>query len=123
MKYVNQFGILVTVCTMAELLYILLGLPIPASVYGLVLMLLLLILKVVKLEQVDDVASFFISIMPILFLGMTVGLMETVSGIGDEIIPLIIIVLLSTIVSIVTTGAVAQALIRKGKKKEGETNE
>ena len=42
MKYLKQFAIILAVCLVGEVLKGLLPLPIPASVYGLVLMLLAL---------------------------------------------------------------------------------
>ncbi len=123
MKYINQFGIILTVCLVAEVLYSIVGLPIPASVYGLVLMLLLLMLKIVKLEQVEDVGGFLLGIMPILFIAPTVGIMETVGGIGSQGILLLIVAFVSTLVSITVTGAVAQLFVRTRERRKGGEDE
>ncbi|MFI3176065.1 MAG: CidA/LrgA family protein [Eubacteriales bacterium] len=123
MKYMNQLGIVLTVCVVAEVLYMILGLPIPASVYGLVIMLLLLMLKIVKLEQVEGIGGFLLGIMPILFIAPTVGIMETVGGIGNQLVFLIIIAFVSTLVTITVTGAVAQLFIRTRERRTGGKDE
>ena len=47
MKYVFQFGVILTITFVAELIYNYVPLPIPASIYGLAIMLILLITKVI----------------------------------------------------------------------------
>lgn len=63
MKYIHQFLIIITISFMGELLSILLPLPIPASVYGLIIMLICLFTKIIKLNQIEDVANWLIIIM------------------------------------------------------------
>ena len=74
MKILRQSAIIAAVCAVAELIKYLLPLPIPASVYGLILMLLALLTGLIKPEQISTVADFFISIMPVLFIAPTVAL-------------------------------------------------
>lgn len=66
MKYVKEFGIILIVSLVGELLNYFLPLPVPASIYGLVLMFLCLMLGVIKLSDVHDTACFLIEIMPIM---------------------------------------------------------
>ena len=58
MKYLRQFCIILLISALGEGLHILLPLPVPASVYGLVLMLGALTSGILKLEQVEDAADF-----------------------------------------------------------------
>ena len=52
MKYLSQFLIILGFSLIGEALQRIVPLPIPASVYGLVLLFAALCLKIVKLEQV-----------------------------------------------------------------------
>ena len=52
MKYVKQFWIILLFCALGEGLRVLLPLPIPASVYGLILLLAALLTGIMKLERV-----------------------------------------------------------------------
>ena len=47
MKYVRQFWIILLISAMGEALHVLIPLPVPASVYGLVIMLIAVITTVV----------------------------------------------------------------------------
>lgn len=120
MKYLQQFGIIVAVCAAAELLYQILGLPIPTSVYGLVIMLLLLMGRIIRIEQIEEVSRFLLGIMPILFIAPTVSIIDTVGGIADKIIMLLIISFISSLMTLLVTGWVAQWLVRnpQGHHKE-----
>ncbi len=121
MKYLNQFGIITAICCIAELLYIFLKLPVPASVYGLVLMLVLLFTKVIKVEQVEGISKFFLGIMPILFLSPSVSIMAIVGDVKGQVVALLLVAFIASILTILSTGAVAQwsvQLLNKGKRKE-----
>lgn len=118
MKYIHQIGIISMISFVAELLYVLLPFPVPASVYGLVILLVLLLTKIVKPEQVEDVADWLIKIMPILFVGPSVGLINSFDAIKGQILPLIIMCLFSTIGVMIVTSLVAQMVIRMKNKKK-----
>ena len=77
MKYVKQFGIILLISFAGEVLNYLLPLPVPASIYGLVLMFLCLQLRVFRLEDVRDTALFLIEIMPLMFIPAATGLMTS----------------------------------------------
>ena len=68
MKYIKQLAIILMVTAIEEVLKYLLPLPVPASIYGLVLMLILLMTKVLKLEQVKETGEFLIEIMLLMFI-------------------------------------------------------
>lgn len=123
MKYIFQIGIIAIVSLIGELLYFFIPLPIPASVYGLVLMLTLLGTKVIKLSQVEDVAGFMLTIMPILFIEPSVGLMTSTEAIAGKAVVLVLMCMLSTFTVTAVTGLVAQAVIRRKKKREDGRNE
>lgn len=120
MKYFKQFGIIAGVSFAGEVLHELLPFPIPASVYGLVFMVILLVTGVVKLEMIEDTADFFISVMPVFFVPSSVGLMTSFDVMRGNVLYLAIMCVVSTIVVTVVTGTVAQMIIRltqKGEKK------
>ena len=75
MKYVKQFSIILGISFLAELLEILIPLPIAASVYGLVIMLVGLITKLIPLEKVETAADFLVDAMSVMFVPATVGIM------------------------------------------------
>ena len=124
MKYMKQIGIIATISFVSELLHFFIPLPIPASVYGMVLLFVFLCLGIIKLSQVENVADWLLSIMPIFFIAPSVGLINSFDSIKGQVLPLVTVCFISTIVVNALTGFVAQVLIRLQKKrKEGKKHE
>ena len=120
MKYLKQFGIILFVSLLGELLRMLIPLPIPASVYGLVLMLILLMTGIIKLQQIKEVSAFLIEIMPVMFIPAGVGLLESCPSLRPVWIPVVFISVATTIIVMAVTGRVAQRIIGKEEKKDGK---
>lgn len=97
-----------------EALQRLLPLPIPASVYGLVLLFLALCMRIVKLEQVKDVGNFLTSILPILFVAPAVNILEYWELIESRLIPIGALILGSTVLIFGISGTVTRLFCRKG---------
>ena len=121
MKYLMKFGIIIGLSLVGEVLHAIIPLPVPSSVWGMVLLFILLCLKVIKLEQVEDAADFLLSIMTVMFVPVGASLIESFPAIRDNIIGIFVIIIVSTIVCFFTTGKVAQAIINK-KSNASEEN-
>ena len=76
MKFLRQFAIILFVSFLGEILHILIPLPVPASVYGLLLMFTALCTGILKQEQVREAADFLIEIMPVMFIPAAAGLLD-----------------------------------------------
>lgn len=121
MKQLIAMGIITCACFLGEILNLLLPLPVPASVYGLIILLLLLITGLVKVEQVEPVSNFFMSVMPIFFLGPSIKLMTSVDILKESFPAILGMGILSTIAVVCVTGLIAQ-LLSKGKENDDEHN-
>lgn len=118
MKYIRQFLIILSVSCIGEVLNYLIPLPIPASIYGLVIMLGLLVSKKLRLEAVENVANFLVEIMPVLFIPAAVGLIVSWKQLESMLIPALVITVASTVLVILVTGKVTDLLIfKKGDGK------
>ncbi|MDE5698213.1 MAG: CidA/LrgA family protein [Lachnospiraceae bacterium] len=120
MKLLRQFCIILFVSFLGELLHILIPLPIPASVYGLVLMLLALCSGILKMAQVKEAADFLIEIMPVMFIPAAVGLLESWSALQSIWLPVIVITILTTVIVMAVTGQVTQRMIRREHHKKAK---
>ena len=118
MKLLYQFGIILGMSFLGEVLHALIPLPIPASIYGLVLMLVCLGTKVIKLSQVKIAADFLIDIMPPMFIPAAVGIVVVWADLQEILVPVVVITVVSTIVVMACTGKISQAVIRAKKKGE-----
>ena len=86
MKFVRQFMIILAISFVGELLHALLPLPVPASIYGLVLMLIGLQTGILPLSAVNEAGGFLIEIMPMLFIPAGVGLMVSWGALNDAVL-------------------------------------
>ena len=120
MKFLRQFMIILLLSFLGEVLKMFIPLPIPASVYGLVLMLVCLMTGVLKTSQVKDAAFFLIEIMPVMFIPAAVGLLDSWGVLQPMFLPVIIITLVSTIVVMAVTGISAQFIIRHSSKNKNK---
>lgn len=120
MKYVKQFAVIGLVTLIGEILNYLLPLPVPASIYGMVLLFLCLKFRVIRLSQVEETADWFLSIMPIFFIVPTVGIMDSYLLIKNELLQMVILSVVSTVVVMVVTGWVSQLIMRRDEKKKEE---
>lgn len=118
MKYVFQFCRILAVCLLGEILTYLLPLPIPASVYGLVLMLAALKLGILRLDQVKETGTFFIGILPLLFVPAAVGVMELRAELKAMLLPCLIAIIPVTLLVMGVSGRVTQC-VRRAQRKEG----
>lgn len=115
MKYIKQFLIIITISFIGELLNKAIPLPVPASVYGMLLMFFCLHFKIFSVSSVKEVSSFLIDIMPVLFIPTAVGLMVS-WDLLQQMLPAIILSVLATIVVMAVSGIVTQYIIRKNKE-------
>lgn len=118
MKYVIQFLIIATFAFIGELLHWFIPLPIPASIYGIVLLFIALELKWVKVSDIREVSSFLIAVMPIMFIPAAAGLMESWGAVKSSVWEYTLITIVSTFVVMGVSGAVTQFVIWRGKKNE-----
>ena len=106
MKFVKQFMIILAISFVGEALHSLLPLPVPASIYGLVLMLIGLQTGILPLSAVNEAGGFLIEIMPMLFIPAGVGLL-----------PISIIIVVTTILVMGVSGRIAQFILKREDKK------
>ena len=111
MKYLRQFGIILAVTCVGEIMKYFIPLPIPGSIYGLILMFVLLLTKVIKVEHVKETGEFLIEIMPPMFIPAAVGLIVTWSDLKAILVPVLVITCITTVFVMVVTGRTAQAVM------------
>ncbi|EXG86941.1 putative effector of murein hydrolase LrgA [Clostridium sp. ASBs410] len=123
MKYIRQFTIILFISLAGEIIHLLVPLPVPASIYGLLIMLIGLRKKWIPLEAVEDVSIFLIDIMPLMFIPAAVGLLDSWGILRPILVPFLVITLLSTIIVMVITGKVTQLFIKNNRNGKAEKNE
>ncbi len=119
MRLLTQFLVIFGFTLIGEVLQQILPLPVPASVYALLLLFFALCVGLIKVDQVKQAGSFLISLLPLLFVGPTVGIAEQWGVIAPKLVPIALLLLASTVLTFALAGRVTQRLLRKG----GDSNE
>lgn len=112
MKYLLQFFLVGVFYYLGELLHAVIPLPVPAAVYGLVLLFAALCTGILKLEHVEKAADFLLAIMSLMFIPPAVGIVNLLDILADTWWKIIIVCVVTTFTTIAITGHTAQALVR-----------
>ena len=118
MKYLPQALLVFVLTCLGELLHYLIPVPIPASIYGMILLFLALSLKIITPKSVADMGGFLVSVLPLLFVAPLVNLLDHWFAIKDALIPIFFIIFSSTVVVFAISGWGTQWLIRRKGGKE-----
>lgn len=108
LKYLTQFSIILGISFIAEILAALIPVKIPASIYGLVIMLLALIFKLIKVAQIRETVSFFMQIMPMIFIPAGTAIIIAGDKLRESLFAIIAITAISTVAVIAASGSVTQ---------------
>ena len=104
MKLFKQFTIIIALSFIGEVLHALIPFPIPASIYGILLLFLLLEQKTLQVDDVKEVADFLIFIMPLLFIPAAVGLIDAWNELRSSLTAYVTIIIAVTLIVMVATG-------------------
>ena len=120
MRLLKQFMIILMITFLGEGLKYILPLPIPASIYGMVILFIGLMTGLIRLDDVKDVGKFLIEIMPLMFIPAGVGLIESWGTLKPVLLPVCVITVVAIVTVMVATGKLSQWMIRREKKGGSE---
>ena len=118
MKYIFQISIILLVSFVGELLNTWIPLPIPASIYGLLLMLLLLSTGILKVDHIRETADFLLKIMPVLFIPAIVGLIDVGEILLPILIPMLVVLVVTTYLVMGAAGLATEGSLRLDRRKK-----
>lgn len=117
MKYLKQFMIILLITFVGEMLNYFLPLPVPGSIYGLVILFLCLEFGIVKAESIQETALWLVEMIPLMFVPAGVGLLKSWGALRPILWQVAVITLVSTVIVMVAAGRVTQGVIRIQKNK------
>ena len=112
MRYVIQLFIIICFSFAGELLHRVLPFPIPASIYGIILLFSALELRLLKVGHIREVSTTLIISMPLMFVPPAVGLINTWDNIKNNWPEYLLITFASTFVVMAVAGWTTQRLIQ-----------
>lgn len=124
MKYFKQAFVIIVITLIAEVLSYLLPLPIPASIYGMIILFICLMTGWIRLDQVENVGEWLIAVMPAMFVVPGAGFITSWSSLQPHLLSWTVIITVTTILVMAVAGFIAQYLqTRQNAKTGGENNE
>lgn len=118
MRLIKQIAIILLFTMLGEFLHHYIPLPVPASIYGMILLFFSLLFGLLKLEDIKETSNFLLEILPLLFVPAGVGLMTSWGLLSDILLPLAVIIPLSTVLVAGVSGSVTQWVIRHHPRRE-----
>ncbi len=116
MKYLKQLAIILIITFISEILKYFIPLPVPAGIYGMAILFLLLCTKVIRPEYIEETSDYLISIMGVMFIPAGVGIINNVDSMLSMLPAIIVSIVFVTLVVMFVSGKVTEIIIRKEKK-------
>ena len=123
MNIMGELALIFGICLVGEGVAALLPVAFPASVISMVLLMVLLLTGVVKDRHIQTASHFLVANMAFFFLPSFVGLLEHIELLKSQLVPLLLIIVLTTPVVYLATAWTVQLMTRllrgKGAKRHG----
>ena len=118
--YYKQLLLIIAAYFAGDMLSRGLGLPVPANVLGLLILLALMILRWIALSDVEDTSDFIIKNLALIFVPSAVGIMQYAGLLRSSFWEIAIPWVLACIVGYMVTGWVTQAAIQAMERRKGD---
>ena len=119
LKIICQIGVIFAVCWVSKVIEALLPFSFPASIIGMLLLLLLLVTGALKLDHIREKADFLLANMAFFFLPAGVSVLKYVDVLKASALPLVIICLVTTVLTFGATALGVKLTLRlmeRGKR-------
>jgi holin-like protein len=121
MKIFKQLLIILSINFLGEFLSNFLSLPLPGSIVGMLILLILLFTQLLKPDDIAETADFLLNNMAFFFIPAGVGVLVSYTLLSGSYFESVASIVLSTVVVMLVTGGVTQFLVKK-ETKNGEAN-
>lgn len=103
MKIIIQIVIIFSICWISQIIEALLPIAFPASVIGMLLLLLLLMTRVLKVDHIREKSDFLLSNMAFFFIPAGVSIINYFDVLASSILPLLAVCVISTVLTFAVT--------------------
>ncbi|MEC1698246.1 CidA/LrgA family protein [Schinkia azotoformans] len=123
MKFILQLFFIWLIYAVSDLVVSFLDLPIPASVFGMILLFLMLVSGVVKVQYIEKATTFLNKHLSFFFIPFAVGLMNYGGLIKASGVQLLIMIIVSSAIGLLMTSGLTQFLARRVASKHEHKHE
>ena len=123
MNLIVEFCVVFLICMAGEWISAMLPFTLPASVVSLIILLILLLSGGVKERTIQGTSQFLINNMGMLFIPAVVGTLEYLDVLKLQIVPFLVVSIVSTPLVYLATAWSVQLLMKLLKKKEDASHD
>lgn len=117
MKYIKGCMIITLLSFLGELCRHYIPLYVPGSIYGLIMLVGLLYFKIIKEEDIEQVAAFLFVIFPVIFIPSATKIIDVFPEVRQNFFKLLFIIIVSTVVSMIVTVKITDNMISLENRK------
>lgn len=111
MKMMYQIGLLFGVCLLGQAISAFLPISFPGSVLSMIILFILLFFRVIKVDHIRQKADFLLKNMSFFFIPAGIGILSSFDLIRSSILPLITVIIVTTILTFGATALTVQGVI------------
>ena len=111
MKMMYQIGLLFGVCLLGQAISAFLPIPFPGSVLSMIILFLLLFFRIIRVDHIQQKADFLLKNMSFFFIPAGIGILSSFDLIRSSLLPLIIVIVVTTILTFGATALTVQGVI------------
>ena len=122
MKIIKQIGIVMGLCWISLVIEKLLPFSFPASVIGMILLLICLFTGILKLEHIREKSDFLLSNMAFFFIPAGVSMINYLDILMENLVPILVISIVSTFVTFIAAALSIRLTLKlmNGRKQHHE---
>ena len=116
MKLLRQFGIILSIFLIGEVLNKVCHIPIPGNILGMILLFILLSLNIIKVESIKEISDFLLNHLAFLFIPPGVALISSLNTLSSIWLSFLFITIFTTAIVMSVTGLTVQKIMKRGKR-------
>lgn len=123
MNILLQIGLVVGICLTGECISAALPFILPGNIISMMLVLILLLVKLLKIDRIRQTAQFLRQNMAFFLVPSSVSIIQNLGLLGEILVPLLVVCMVSTILTFLTTSLAVSLTIRLIQKNKGKTGD
>ncbi len=112
MKILWQIGVIVGICFAGEGISLIMPIPFPSGVIGMIILFLMLLFKRIQSRDLKESTDFLTDSMKFLFIPAGVGVMQIFDDIRNSFLPMVFICIVTTVITFAATAAAVNGAIK-----------
>ncbi|MCI8336845.1 MAG: CidA/LrgA family protein [Peptococcaceae bacterium] len=111
MNICMQIALLFFICLLGQAISLVLPFPFPGNIIAMIILFILLSMKVIKPEKIQDFTGFLLANMAFFFVPAGVSILESYPIMKDSLLPIFLVCLFSTIITFFVTFATVKLVV------------